>query len=204
MSDEADISATLAPNSEQLNADDLTAGPITVTIERVSVIPLRKGQKPEKGVQPMTIRISGGHQPWKPSLGMRRILGEAWGKDAREWAGRSVTLYRDKSVKFGKEVTGGIRISHLSHIAGPTVFLVTVTRAVRVPVTIHPLVVSDPLADALREIGATIEQADQWCADNNRPPLSTADANTRAKAANHFRNNPGLLVQKAASAGESE
>jgi hypothetical protein len=198
---EWDISPTLTPNSNQLNADALIGGPITVTIERVVWAKTEKGAK---GAQPMTISISGGHMPWRPPLGVRRILAEAWGTDLRSWIGRSVTLFRDKSVTYGKAAAGGIRISHMTHLREPTKFLVTISRNVRVEVEIQPLVISDPLAEALREIGATIEQADAWCATVNKPPLSTADANTRAKAANHFRNNPGLLVQKAASAGESE
>jgi len=53
---------------------------------------------------------------WRPSKGMLDVLAACWGTDGKAWAGRRVTLYNDPDVMFGKEKTGGIRISHLSHI----------------------------------------------------------------------------------------
>ena len=189
-----DITAAIAPKSDQLNADDLLTGPITVVIDRVDV---------KEGEQPVTVHLIG-RKPWKPCKSMGRVLAAAWGPRSSAWGGRSVTLYCDPKVQWGGMAVGGIRVSHMSHIAAPMKLALTATKGKKTIFEVKPLAVSDPLVDALREIGATIEQADQWCATVNKPPLSTADANTRAKAANHFRNNPGLLVQKAASAGESE
>lgn len=193
--DISDMTKATIPNSNQLNADDLLGGPITVTIEKVKIYSRKE--------QPVEIFISG-RKPWYPCKTMVRVLCKAWTKDGAVWVGRSVTLFCDPAVTFGGLAVGGIRISHLSHIQGEQTLILTMSQGAKKPYKVRPLIVSDPLADALREIGATIEQADQWCAANNRPPLSTADANTKAKAASHFRNNPGLLVQKAASAGESE
>lgn len=33
-----------------------------------------------------------------------------WGKWTKEWRGKSVTLYFDPTVKFGRETVGGVRI----------------------------------------------------------------------------------------------
>jgi len=101
-----DISATLAAKSDQLNADDLMGGPVTVTILGVSLV---------IGDQPVAVAISG-FQPWKPCKTMRRLLTTAWGADASVWIGKRVTLYRDPAVTFGDGAVGGVRVSHMSGI----------------------------------------------------------------------------------------
>jgi hypothetical protein len=53
---------TITPKSDQLNADDMITGPITVTITGV-----RRGDKD----QPVVIDIDGGYQPYKPCKSMR-------------------------------------------------------------------------------------------------------------------------------------
>ena len=47
---------------------------------------------------------------------MRRVLAAVWGPDASVYVGRRVRLYRDPGVTFGKDATGGTRLSHASHI----------------------------------------------------------------------------------------
>ena len=113
-----DISDTIVARSDQLNAEDLVGGPITVTIT---------GVKRTSDEQPVSVEISGGHKPWKPCKSMRRLLIMAWPDGAKKeggetkydptcWIGRSVTLIRDPSVKWAGELVGGIRVSALSHI----------------------------------------------------------------------------------------
>ena len=102
-----DISHTLEPASDQLDAVELIGGPRTFTIASVS-----KGT-PE---QPVEIHLDGFPRPWRPGKSMRRVLAAAWGTDASVYAGRRVTLYCDPDVRFGGDVVGGTRISHLSHI----------------------------------------------------------------------------------------
>ena len=70
---------------------------------------------------------------------MIRVLLKAWGDESDAWVGRRVTLFQDPTVKFGKDVLGGIRISHLSHIDGTLNVKVTATRGKRVTVTVEPL-----------------------------------------------------------------
>jgi hypothetical protein len=50
---------------------------------------------------------------------MRRVLVAMWGAEASAYVGRSLTLFRDPDVKFGGMETGGIRISHATHIDAP-------------------------------------------------------------------------------------
>lgn len=125
------IADTIKPKSTQLNADDLIAGPMTVTI-----LGVRRGSTRE---QPVIIDIDGGNMPYMPCLSMRRVLIAAWGDDARVWVGRSVTLYCDPSVKFGGVALGGIRISHLGHIARDMSLMLTATRGKRLPFTVSQM-----------------------------------------------------------------
>lgn len=103
----ADISNTLLTKSDQLNADDLVGGPITVQITHASVA----GSE-----QPVALSISGGFQPWKPCKTMRRVMALAWTPETDHWVGQWVTLYREPNVKFGSDVVGGIRIAAMSGI----------------------------------------------------------------------------------------
>lgn len=127
-----DISQTVAPKSDQLNADDLIGGPRTITVTRVS-----KMKEPD---QPIAIYFEGdGGKPYKPGKSMRRVLLRIWGSDGEAYAGRRMTLYRDDAVQFGGVAVGGIRISHMSGITSPVTMPLTVTKAVRRAFTVKPL-----------------------------------------------------------------
>jgi hypothetical protein len=130
-----DVRAAMAPKSDQINADDLIGGPATVTITGINLSKVT-GQK---GEQPLSVIIDGGFKPWKPCKSMMRVLSSEWGTNAAKWIGRSVTLYRDPSVKFGGDQVGGIRISHMSHINKRLTLSLTVTRGNRAPYTVEPL-----------------------------------------------------------------
>ena len=127
-----DLSHTIAPKSDQTNADDLIAGAITITVSRVS-----ESGSPD---QPVTINYEGDNgRPYKPCKSMRRALIACWGADGKQWIGRSMTLFCDPQVKFGGAAVGGIRISHLSHIEKDMELMLTVTRAKRAPYKIKRL-----------------------------------------------------------------
>src|SRR5690625_5231638 len=131
-----DISNTIQPKSDQLNADDLTAGPITVTIEDVS-----RGN----AEQPVNIHLQGfPGRPFKPALSMRRVLVAVWGPDPKQYIGRSLTLYTDPEITFGKDKVGGVRISHMSHIDKAQSIPLTVTRGKRRPFRVEPLTQTAP------------------------------------------------------------
>ena len=122
MSDVTSLRDTVVPKSDQLNADTLLAGPITVTVTDV-----RRGTAD----QPIDIHITDGHQPWKPCKSMRRALISAWGDNGKDWIGKSMTLYCDPSVKFGGVAVGGIRVSHMSHLQSDLSLSLTSTRGKR-------------------------------------------------------------------------
>ena len=126
------IGETIQPKSDQLNADDLIGGSKTIKITQIKVY--------DREIQPVEISYEGDEgKPYKPSLGMRRVLVQLWEKDEQVYIGRSLTLYRNDSVKFGGYEVGGIRISNASDIKEPTRVLETVAKGKRQPITINPL-----------------------------------------------------------------
>lgn len=130
----SDVSDTIVAKSDQLNADDLLAGPIVVTITAV-----KRSTGETAAQQPIEIHIGGGRQPFKPCKTVRRILVSAWGSDSSKWIGRSMKLYRDPKVKWGGVEVGGIRVSALSHISATLSLSLTETRKTKVPVKIAVL-----------------------------------------------------------------
>lgn len=152
MSDRLDFSDSIKPKSDQLNADDMLAGPMTITITKS-----RRGSAD----QPCWL-FSEGQQPFKPCKSVRRILIKAWGKYGADWVGKSLTLYCDADVKFAGSAVGGIRISHMSHIDQPIQLMLTASRGRKAQTTVQPLVMADPAVVAhfftLDEQGRT----DMW------------------------------------------
>lgn len=128
-----DISSTIIAKSDQLNADDLIGGSITVTITNVSLT--------ESPDQPLTINYDGDNgRPYKPCKSMRRVLAAAWGNDGSKFIGRRVTLFRDPRVKWAGQEVGGVRISHMSDLPKPVINLsLQVTRGKKAPYEIRRL-----------------------------------------------------------------
>jgi hypothetical protein len=69
-----DLTESIAPKSDQLNADDLISGPVTVTIREVA-----KGS-PELPVDVHLVEFPG--RAYRPSKRMRRVMVMAWGAEA--------------------------------------------------------------------------------------------------------------------------
>lgn len=134
-----DISETLAPKSDQLDAVDLLGGPQTFTITNVS-----KGNSD----QPVNVHLAEFPRVWRPGKSMRRVLAACWGTDASAWTGRRVTLYCDESVTFGNDVVGGTRISHLSHIDGRKKIPLLVKRGKSATFVVDPLPDAPELSEA--------------------------------------------------------
>src|ERR1700690_1574392 len=117
-----DMTQTIIPKSDQLNADDLIGKILTIKITNVS-----KCKDPD---QPISLNFEGDcAKPFKPCKSMRRVMVNIWGQDGMAYIGRSLTIYRDNDVQFGGLKVGGIRISHASHIDKPVTMALTVTRA---------------------------------------------------------------------------
>lgn len=128
-----DLGATIAPKSNQLNADDLTAGPRTITITKVSA---NEGS----AEQPINIYFEGDdNRPYLPCKTVRRVLVSVWGRDGASYVGRAMTLYRDPEVTWGGMKVGGIRVSHMSHIERDITMPVTASKTTRKLYTIKPL-----------------------------------------------------------------
>lgn len=174
MSEAIDMTPYIQAKSDQLNSDDLLGGPITVQIRAVSAA----AKDAEK---PVSIQISGGHMPWRPSKTDLRVLVSLWGKDGAVWVGRWVELYRDPTVKWGGAEVGGVRVRAVSHIDKAATLQVTVSRGVKKPMKIAVL-----KPDAQREKGAptadldallseqhlTRADLDRWLLSEDKPPLS--------------------------------
>jgi hypothetical protein len=151
-----DLRGTIKPKSDQLNADDLIGGPLTIRITSVEVA---------DGEQPVAIHYDGdGGKPYKPGKSMRRVLVNLWGPDGAAYVGRSLTLYRDEEVAFGGVAVGGIRISHMSHLARPATMALTTTKAKRKPFTVQPMA-ADKVAAAVSALLARIAAGEDVSAD---------------------------------------
>ena len=132
-----DISETITPNSQQVNAEDLISGPVTVTVTGV-----------EKGTadQPIFIHLAEfAGRTFRPAKTVRRIIVAGWGAEASAYTGRRLTIYNDPTVKWAGQEIGGVRVSHMSHIEKPLSVLLSVSRGKRQEFVIHPL--TDPVPD---------------------------------------------------------
>lgn len=151
-----DMRAVIVPKSDQLNADDLLIGPITITIRDVTI---RPGTE-----QPVSIFYEGDEgKPYKCCKSMARVMVKCWGEDANKYIGRSLTLYCDPKVKWGGMEVGGIRISHMSHINRDMVMALTVTKGNKKPFTVKPLIIkseAENSSDAVMEPDELSAQVD--------------------------------------------
>ena len=176
-----DMKQVIIPKSDQLNADDLLSGPMTIKITAVTV---KGGQE-----QPVSISYEGDNgKPYKPCKSMCRVLVSAWGADSALYVGRSMTLYCDPKVKWGGMEVGGIRISHMTNIADTMTMALTVTRANKKPFIVQPLVNNafdydaalDAMADAVSEAQLKAIFAPAWQRakkDGNAEMMGTLKAN---------------------------
>jgi len=131
-----DMNSAIAPKSDQLNGDDLIGGSRTIKVTRVSIA---------SGEQPVAVFFEGDNgKPYKPCKSMCRVMVNAWGADAKQYVGHSMTLYRDPSVKWGGMAIGGIRISHMSHIDNQVVMSLTESKGKWKPFAVKPLKIDAP------------------------------------------------------------
>lgn len=194
-----DISDTLTPRSDQLNAEDLLTGPRVFTVEKVT-----KGS----AEQPVEIHLVGlPGRPFKPSKTVCRLLVAAWGSEASAYAGRRMMLYRDPAVRFGGQDVGGIRVSALSDIKERITLALTVTRGKRAPFVVEPLA-DEPdgisaddaaeyenqiaLVDTLDDLKALYEQLKSIELGSHRASLTAAVTARKAEIENAAAEQPTL------------
>jgi hypothetical protein len=127
-----DMSDSIAPRSDQMNAEDLLVGPRTFTITDVKV---------SSAEQPVSVYLAEFPQdrPFKPSKTVRRLMVLAWGVDQTQYAGKRLTLYCDRSIRFGGQEVGGIRMSHASGLPAPMKVSLTISKGKRAPFVVQPL-----------------------------------------------------------------
>lgn len=130
-----DMSASIAPKSDQLDAIELVAGPRTFTIEKVAQ---------NNAEQPWNFHLAEFPRPWRPGKSMLRVMAAAWGLDGNKYAGHRVTLYCDSTVQFGNETVGGTRISHMTGIDKPLRVPLLVKRGKSAVFTVQPLKEAPP------------------------------------------------------------
>jgi hypothetical protein len=174
MTDVSNLSGTIVPKAEQLNAEELLHGPLTITVSDVRI---------GNDEQPVVIHFQGDNgRPFKPSKTVRKILIFAWGEDGRAWIGRSMTLYNDQSVRFGGMTVGGIRISHLSHIDRDISISLTATKGKKAQHTIHKLEVVT-IDQVLKAIAAAKNKEGMNAAKQLAMQLTDEDEVQRAQLA---------------------
>lgn len=134
-----DISDTLAPNSDQLDAIDLHhSGPRVFTVASVSKGPAD---------QPVQVHLAEFPRPWRPGKSMRRVLADCWGKEASQWIGHRVRLWCDPKVSFGGQQVGGVRVLAVSHIDTAKSVPLIITRGKTAMYKVEPLA-EDPAISA--------------------------------------------------------
>ena len=127
-----DLTVLTEAKSDQLNADDLIGKNKIITI--TDVVKVADAQ------QPIIVNYDGDNgKPWKPCKTMIRALVYLWGNDASQFAGRSLELYRDPDVTYGKDKVGGIRIHAASHIDNAVDVVLTIRRGQKKPYKILKL-----------------------------------------------------------------
>lgn len=147
-----DMTAAIQPKADELAADHLLSGPMTITITSVEVKPGTE--------RPVTIWYENdGGLPFRPCKSVSRIFVAAWGPDASKYAGKRATLYRDSSVKWGGMEVGGIRISHMSDIARDLVLALTATKGKKALTTVKPMPAAPVVAPAKPR-----QTAEEWAA----------------------------------------
>lgn len=166
-----DLSTTVESKSDQISADDLISGPRTIEITKVSA----DGASKE---QPILIDYVGSNgKVFKPCKTVRRLLIHLFGPNGQDFVGKKLTLYRDPEVSFGGIKTGGVRISHASHIDKTITVALTATRGSKRPISVKPLETprqdakpADPYAAYGREFARRLKEepwqaVDSWWTD---------------------------------------
>lgn len=176
MNDIVDMAQFVEAKSDQLNADDLIGAPRTITVRKVTG---------SDGDQPVSIFYNGdNNKPFKPCKTMRRVLLAVWGRNAADYVGRSMTIYRDDKVTFGGLDVGGIRISHMSHIDKEIMVVVMKTKGKKAGIKVQPLATDDPAAkwtaDYIGKI-ASVTSLDELKALETLPDNVAAIAKLKAR-----------------------
>ena len=163
-----DLSSSAEAKVDRLTADDLIGGPRTIKITAVA-----GGM--EDGKKQAILNFEGDEgKPFKPCKTMVRLMIAVWGKYASEYVGRSMTVYRDPDVTFGGLATGGVRISHLSHMDSDAQVIVAVKKGKKGIIKVKPLIAE------VTPLPKQRQTAEQWTADHIAAVQSATDLDALA------------------------
>jgi len=163
-----DLTKTIEAKSDQLNADDLFAGSINITITELKLL---------AGDQPVAIHYNNDNgKPWKPCKSMRRVMVNAWGSDGNKYIGKSMTLFRDDTVKYAGQNVGGIRISHMSDIKSSFTISLTASSKSKKPYTVKLLPKGRDKAEIIKD-GVKAKDVKEWGAKLSAEDKAIATAN---------------------------
>lgn len=146
-----DVTKAIAAKSDQLNADDLIGGPMTIKITDVNV--------KSSSDQPIEISFEGSTKLFRPCKTAARCLAAIWGPNAAQWVGMRCTIYNDPTVTWAGAAVGGIRVSHMEGLDKPRQLNLAKTRGKKGIVTIQPLDVSSVVADQEQDTTPILEAA---------------------------------------------
>ena len=144
----ADVTLAMQAKSDQLNATDIMGVEPIITIRDVKVNAGAQAQK-------VWVYYHGdNNRPWKPSVGMIRIIAAGWGADSDNWIGKSVQIFMEPSVIYAGKEVGGIRIRAMSDIPKRGLnATITISRTKREPYPVKFLSMDRPAypADAFEK-----------------------------------------------------
>lgn len=139
--DDDDISALLVAKSDQINAADLPRG-VSIVARIVST------QVSAGAEQKMTVRLERLDglpvKLFRPCLGMQRLMAEAWGTKRSAYVDRVLRLETDPDVTYGKEKTGGVRITGMSDVPASFVYTLKTGRTATRPHRVEKLTSNAP------------------------------------------------------------
>lgn len=154
----ADMTSTIKAKSDQLNAGDILAGPVTVRVTGVDV---------RGGDQPVSIHTEGDLQPYKPCLSMRRVLAKLWGGETDLWIGKHMVLFNDPTVIWAGKPEGGIRISQMEGLNKKEEVTVRASKRAVTKYLIDPLVIQQAQPETPPPTFETIKELMNNCNDAN-------------------------------------
>ena len=163
--------------SDQWNADDFVAGKRIFQIANV-----RPGSANDAEFD-VDFTDSPG-KCWRPPYTVIKILMGAWRTDdTDDWIGKHVELYRDETVKFGKDISPGIRVSRLSHISKPYKVALNATRGKKQMHEVEPL-----------ETPATLDPTPHLAAITTADTIDTLKQAWQAVVDAGLAKHPGVLA----------
>jgi hypothetical protein len=109
--------------ADRLNADFLLSGNIIFTIRAIERF-LADGEGRIK------LFPYEDYPPWVPCYTVVKILSSSdlWGGDEQQWIGNKLELFLDKTVRFGKDAVGGIRVHGVHPLQKDKVMITHVSR----------------------------------------------------------------------------